>query len=77
MNTKKQKVLLIIPAYNEEESILNVVNKIYNYNKENNTKNQCCRNTKRKIIAIEFHSYSWFFHGHIDFLLSIYHFKFM
>lgn len=38
MNTKKQKVLLIIPAYNEEESILNVVNKIYNYNKENNTK---------------------------------------
>ena len=38
MNTKKQKVLLIIPAYNEVESILNVVNKIYNYNKENNTK---------------------------------------
>ena len=38
MNTKKKKVLLIIPAYNEEESILNVVNKIYNYNKENNTK---------------------------------------
>ena len=38
MNTKKQKVLLIIPAYNEEESILNVVNKIYNYNKENSTK---------------------------------------
>ncbi|OLA34118.1 MAG: glycosyl transferase family 2 [Firmicutes bacterium CAG:321_26_22] len=38
MNTKKQKVLLIIPAYNEEESILNGVNKIYNYNKENNTK---------------------------------------
>lgn len=33
-----KKILLIIPAYNEEKSILNVVNKIYNYNKEINTK---------------------------------------
>lgn len=34
--TSKKK-LLIIPAYNEEDSILKVVNKIYDYNKEKNT----------------------------------------
>lgn len=31
------KILVIIPAYNEEESILYAVNKIRNYNKENKT----------------------------------------
>ncbi len=33
----KQKVLLIIPAYNEEENILNTYNTIKNYNKKNKT----------------------------------------
>lgn len=33
-----KKVLLIIPAYNEEECILNTVNKIKSYNKKNKTK---------------------------------------
>lgn len=37
MSKKDKKILLVIPAYNEEESILKVVNKIYDYNKENNT----------------------------------------
>ncbi len=32
------KVLLIIPAYNEEENILNVYNTIQDYNKKNKTK---------------------------------------
>ncbi len=32
-----EKILLIIPAYNEEKSILSVVNKIEKYNKKNNT----------------------------------------
>lgn len=34
---KRMKVLLIIPAYNEEECILKTVKKIDNYNKNNNT----------------------------------------
>lgn len=33
-----KKVLLVIPAYNEEECILDTVNKIKNYNKKNKTK---------------------------------------
>lgn len=33
----KKKILLIIPAFNEEKNILNVVNKINNYNNDNNT----------------------------------------
>lgn len=33
----KEKILLIIPAYNEEENILNTVNKIYEYNQKNKT----------------------------------------
>lgn len=37
MSKGSEKILLIIPAYNEEKSILKVVNKIKNYNKENNT----------------------------------------
>ena len=36
--TKEEKVLIIIPAYNEEKSILKVVNGIYDYNKKNKTK---------------------------------------
>ena len=32
-----KKILLIIPAYNEEKNILNTVNKIYDYNKKNKT----------------------------------------
>ncbi len=34
---KKAKVLLIIPAYNEEENILNTYQTIINYNKKHNT----------------------------------------
>ena len=34
---KHNKILLIIPAYNEEKSILNTVNTILDYNKKNNT----------------------------------------
>lgn len=37
MKTEKQKVLLIIPAYNEEENILNTCNSIIEYNKKNKT----------------------------------------
>lgn len=33
-----EKILLIIPAYNEENSILNVYNNIQKYNKDNKTK---------------------------------------
>lgn len=32
------KILFVIPAYNEEECILNTVNKIFNYNKKNKTR---------------------------------------
>ena len=34
---KNKKILLIIPAYNEEENILNAYNKIIEYNKQNKT----------------------------------------
>lgn len=34
---KNKKILLIIPAYNEEKSILNTVNTIIDYNKKNKT----------------------------------------
>ena len=34
----KEKILLIIPAYNEEHNILRVYNDIQNYNKKNKTK---------------------------------------
>lgn len=34
----KKKIIMIIPAYNEEECILNTYNKIERYNQENNTK---------------------------------------
>lgn len=34
---KSEKVLLVIPAYNEEENILNTYNKIIDYNKKNKT----------------------------------------
>lgn len=37
MNKIKEKVLFVIPAYNEENNILNVVNKINSYNNDNNT----------------------------------------
>lgn len=35
---KNEKILLIIPAYNEEENILKTYNTIINYNKKNKTK---------------------------------------
>ena len=35
--SKDSKILLIIPAYNEEENILKTVNTIKDYNKKNNT----------------------------------------
>ena len=34
----KHKILIIIPAYNEEKNILNVYNSIVNYNKKNKSK---------------------------------------
>ncbi|WP_346678457.1 glycosyltransferase family 2 protein [Erysipelatoclostridium sp. An173] len=34
----QKKIIMIIPAYNEEECILNTYNKIERYNQENNTK---------------------------------------
>lgn len=34
---KENKILIIIPAYNEEENILNVYNSIIDYNKKNKT----------------------------------------
>lgn len=34
---KNNKILLIIPAYNEEKNILNVYNQVQNYNKKNKT----------------------------------------
>lgn len=37
MNNKKLKILLIIPAYNEEKSILNTCKTICKYNKTHNT----------------------------------------
>lgn len=37
MSKGSEKILLVIPAYNEEKSILKVVDKIKNYNKEKGT----------------------------------------
>lgn len=37
MSKINKRILLIIPAYNEEDNILKVVHKIYHYNKENDT----------------------------------------
>lgn len=36
-----EKILIIIPAYNEEKSILNTYKEIEKYNKKNNTKYDC------------------------------------
>lgn len=53
---KDVKILLIIPAYNEEENILNTCNGIINYNKKNNTNyefiviNDGSRDNTRKIL---------------------------
>ena len=50
------RVLLIIPAYNEEENILNTYNDVIKYNKENNTSydciviNDCSTDNTKKII---------------------------
>ncbi len=38
---EKKKILLIIPAYNEEENILNTYQSIINYNKKNKTNYDC------------------------------------
>ena len=35
---KREKILLIIPAYNEEENILKTCKQIIEYNKKNKTK---------------------------------------
>lgn len=51
-----KKVLLIIPAYNEEENILNTCQKIINYNKKNKTKydfiviNDCSTDHTKQIL---------------------------
>ena len=53
---KDKKVLLIIPAYNEEENILNTYSSIVKYNKENKTKydaiviNDCSTDKTKKIL---------------------------
>lgn len=50
------KVLLIIPAYNEEKNILNTYNDVIKYNKENNTSydciviNDCSTDNTKKIL---------------------------
>lgn len=51
-----KKVLIIIPAFNEEENILNTYNSIMNYNKKNKTKydviiiNDCSTDNTKKIL---------------------------
>lgn len=61
-----KRILLIIPAYNEEECLLNTYNKIIKYNRENNTKydviviNDCstdgtlkiCKENKIPVISL-------------------------
>ena len=49
------KILIIVPAYNEEENILETYNNIINYNKKHNTKYDCiiindCSTDKTKEI---------------------------
>ena len=52
----KEKVLLIIPAYNEEDNILNTYNTIVDYNKKNKTNydviviNDCSKDNTKKIL---------------------------
>lgn len=52
----KNKIILIIPAYNEEESILKTCNEIIEYNKKNNTSydfiviNDCSKDNTKKIL---------------------------
>ena len=52
----KKKILLIIPAYNEEENILNVYKSITLYNKKNKTKydviviNDCSTDNTKKVL---------------------------
>ena len=51
-----KKILLIIPAYNEEENILNTYNDIVSYNKKNKTRfdvvviNDCSTDKTKKIL---------------------------
>lgn len=51
-----KKVLIIIPAYNEEENILKTYNSIINYNKKSNIKydciviNDCSKDNTKKIL---------------------------
>ena len=49
-----EKILIIIPAYNEEKSILKTYNEIINYNKKHKTNTKTKRNipTKRKTTKI-------------------------
>ena len=52
----RSKVLLIIPAYNEEENILNTYKDIIEYNKKNRTSfdviviNDCSTDKTKKIL---------------------------
>lgn len=41
MKKNSEKIILIIPAYNEEDNILNTYNDIINYNKHNRTNYDC------------------------------------
>lgn len=51
-----KKVLIIIPAYNEEDNILNTCKTIINYNKKNNSKydfiviNDCSKDNTKQIL---------------------------
>lgn len=65
-NIENPKILMIIPAYNEEKAILNTVNKIRNYNKDNKTNydilvindgsydktSEICKKNKIKVIDL-------------------------
>ena len=56
------RVLLIIPAYNEEENILNTYNDVIKYNKESHEKSGLYRD--RLLSAIEFfHNTEDILHG--------------
>ena len=51
-----KKILLVIPAYNEEDNILKTYNSIVNYNKENKTEydviviNDCSKDSTKEIL---------------------------